>query len=294
MAEITRRRVGELVRGVFGILIPSPDGLPAKTVLEQLEKDVPPTEFENSTYAKRPDVRRYEKIIRFSTINAVKAGWMTKNRGLWSITDEGKRAYEEFKDPEEFARQAGKLYRRWAEQQPETEVEEVEEETAATATTVEEAEESAWTEIEEHLAEMNPFDFQNLVAGLLRGMDYFIAWIAPPGPDRGIDIIAYSDPLGIKGTRIKVQVKRIGEKVPVHGVRSFMALLAEGDAGLFVSTGGFTKDAEDEVRNQEKRRVMLVDLRRLFDLWIEHYERIPENYQRLLPLKPIYFLAPDE
>ena len=64
--------------------------------------------------------------------------------------------------------------------------------------------------------------------------------------------------------------------------------------GLVVVTGGFTKDAEDEARNQEKRRIMLLDLRRFFDLWVEHYKQIPEANRRLLPLQPVYFLAPPQ
>jgi len=48
------------------------------------------------------------------------------------------------------------------------------------------------------------------------------------------------------------------------------------------------------VRAQEKRRLMLLDLRRLFDLWVEHYDRIPEEHRRLLPLRAIHFLAPSE
>jgi hypothetical protein len=82
MAEVSRTRRGELVRGVFTILLPHPDGLPAKLVLERLSTVVPPTSFEQSTYPKRPGIRRYEKIVRFSTIAAVKAGWLTKNKGL--------------------------------------------------------------------------------------------------------------------------------------------------------------------------------------------------------------------
>jgi restriction system protein len=61
-----------------------------------------------------------------------------------------------------------------------------------------------------------------------------------------------------------------------------------------VSTGGFTKDAEGEARQKEKKRLMLVDLERLFDLWVEYYDEIPENYQRLLPLRKVYFLAPND
>ena len=94
MAETSRTRRGELVHGVFHILLPHPDGLPAKLVLERLPTVIPPTEFEQSTYPKRPDIRRYEKIARFSTIAAVKAGWLIKNKGLWSLTDEGRRAFD--------------------------------------------------------------------------------------------------------------------------------------------------------------------------------------------------------
>jgi restriction system protein len=81
MAEITRRRTGELVRGVFQILLSHPDGLRAKEVLSQLKGLVPPTPFEAGDYASTPGVRRYEKNIRFSTIPAAKAGWLVKNKG---------------------------------------------------------------------------------------------------------------------------------------------------------------------------------------------------------------------
>jgi len=38
----------------------------------------------------------------------------------------------------------------------------------------------------------------------------------------------------------------------------------------------------------------LVDLKRLFDLWVEHYDKIPEVQRRLLPIRPVYFLIPSE
>jgi restriction system protein len=72
-----------------------------------------------------------------------------------------------------------------------------------------------------------------------------------------------------------------------------MALLGEDDVGIFVSTGGFTKDAADEARTQEKRKVTLIDLEGLVDLWVEHYARLNDDARRRLPLRPIYFLAPE-
>lgn len=294
MAEITRRRVGELVRGVFRILKNESEAIPAKDVLQRLEALVPPTPFEASFYPDRPNVRRYEKIVRFSTIAAVKAGWLLKNKGAWSLTEAGRDAYAKFSDPEEFGREARRLYTKWKADQPADEQDESEEETGQAAATLEEAEEAAWSEIEAFLEKMSPYDFQELVAGLLRGMGYFVEWVSPPGPDKGIDIVAHVDPLGVKGPRIKAQVKRRADRINVDGVRGFMALLGDSDVGIFVTTGGFTRDAEDEARRQEKRRIMLIDLKRLFDLWTEHYDQIPEAQRRLLPLRPVYYLAPDE
>lgn len=296
MAQVTRKRVGELARGVFTILLPQPEGMPAKAVLERMWTIVPPTEFERQNYPANPDIRRYEKMVRFATISSVKAGWLLKNKGLWTLSEEGRSAYAKFTDPYAFIREAGRLYKQWKDQQPSEEQPDAEDEDFATeavdaATTLEEAEESAWAEIESYLSEMNPYDFQQIVAGLLRGMGYHVSWIAPPGPDRGIDVIAHSDPLGITGPRIKVQVKRTAERIPAREVRSFFAVIADVDVGIYVSMGGFTKDAEDETRTQERRRVMLLDLRRFFDLWVEHYAKIPEQYRRLLPLKPVQFLA---
>lgn len=262
--------------------------------MQRLEALVPPTPFEASFYPDRPNVRRYEKIVRFSTIAAVKAGWLLKNKGAWSLTEAGRDAYAKFSDPEEFGREARRLYTKWKADQPADEQDESEEETGQAAATLEEAEEAAWSEIEAFLEKMSPYDFQELVAGLLRGMGYFVEWVSPPGPDKGIDIVAHVDPLGVKGPRIKAQVKRRADRINVDGVRGFMALLGDSDVGIFVTTGGFTRDAEDEARRQEKRRIMLIDLKRLFDLWTEHYDQIPEAQRRLLPLRPVYYLAPDE
>jgi restriction system protein len=140
---------------------------------------------------------------------------------------------------------------------------------------------------------MNPYDFQELVASLLRAMGYHVSWVAPPGKDGGIDIVAWSDPLGTRPPRIKVQVKRVGQNVSVDGLRSFMAVLGDDDVGLFVTTAGFTRDAEEEARTQEKRKITLVNLEKLFDLWVEHYARLDDDARRRLPLRPIQFLAPE-
>jgi restriction system protein len=293
MAEITRKRMGELQRGVFKILLDYPDGLPAKELLEKLASVVPPTDFEKSEYPNRPGVRRFEKIVRFATIAPVKAGWLIKSKGRWTLTEEGRKLYSQIQDPEKFEREGGRLYRQWAKSRPDA-ASGVEDEGSDAISTIEEAEESAWSEIENYMQKMPPYDFQNLVAALLRAMGYHVSWVAPPGPDKGIDILAHTDPLGTSAPRIKVQVKRRVDKINAEGLRSFLAVLGDQDVGIFVSIGGFTSDAESEARTQERRKVTLLDSEKLFDLWVQHYDKVAEPDKRLLPLKPVYYLAPSE
>jgi restriction system protein len=296
MAEVTRKRTGELVRKLFEILIPFPDGMKAHDSLSGLESKIELTEYEKGNY--KSGSRRFEKIVRFATVDCVKAGWMLKAKGRWSITEEGKAAYTELTDPEAFFKRAVQLYYKWKSSRPDSEPttqDEAEDEASGKTATItfEEAEEQSWEEIDAFLHDMQPYDFQDLVANLLKAMGYFVMWVSPPGKDAGIDILASTDPLGTKTPRIKVQVKRRTEAVNVEGLRSFMALLGEGDVGLFVSASGFTKDASEEARTQEKRKVTLIDLERLFDLWVENYSRLNDEARQLLPLKPVYYLAPE-
>jgi restriction system protein len=254
------------------------------------------SEYELGNFPSGPN--RFEVNVRFETTTLRKAGWLAKGKGVWSVTDAGKVAYRTYTDPETFYRQAQKLYHAWLKSQPdalndpEEATDSVPEAGQAAEITIDRAEEQAWTEIEHYLRNMPPFEFQELVASLLRAMGYHVAWIAPPGKDGGIDILAWNDPLGTRPPRIKVQVKRWGQNIDVNGLRSFMALLGEDDVGLFVTTSGFTKDARDEARLQEKRKVTLVDLERFFDLWVEHYPKLDDAARRRFPLQPIYFLAP--
>lgn len=299
MTEITRRRTGELLRELFSILMASPAGLQASAALQALAERVTLTPYEADTY--ESGGRRFDKIVRFATVDCVKAGWLEKDKGIWTITDEGRKMHAELTDPEAFYRRAVKLYSEWRAAQPDAEpatvatgadAPEEDSPSKAVSITFEKAEEQAWDEISQYLRNMPPYEFQELVADLLRAMGYYVSWVSPPGKDGGIDILAQPDALGTRPPRIKVQVKRQQVAVNVEGLRSFMALLGDAEVGLFVCTGGFTKDAANEARTQEKRRVTLIGLDKLFDLWVEHYDKLTDQARRRLPLRPIQFLSP--
>ena len=295
MPEVTRRRTGEMLRKLFEVLLESDDGMQARDALAETANRLTLSDYEKGEFPSGG--QRFDKIVRYATIDLVKAGWLLKDNGKWSITADGMLAFQGLTDPEAFYKEASRLYRQWSATQSnsrDTDEEDPQETAGKVASvTAEEAEEQAWAEINKYLRTINPYEFQDIVAALLRAMGYHVSWTAPPGKDGGIDIVAAGDPLATQPPRIKVQVKRQADAIRVDGLRSFMALLNDTDVGIFVSVGGFTKDAADEARKQERRRVTLLDSEALFKLWIDYYDKLDDQARRLLPLKRIFFLAPE-
>jgi hypothetical protein len=184
MAEITTRRQGEMVQTLFRILSNEPEGLQAKDAIARVESAMEPTPFELSTFPKNPDIVRFPKILRFSTINAVKAGWLRKTAGIWTLTDEGRAALEAFPGPEALYSESRRLYRDWKASQPEPSPNDVavadadsDEGGLIAATTLEESEEAARRAILDYLAGINPYTLQDLVGKLLES----------DGVPRGVD-----------------------------------------------------------------------------------------------------------
>jgi restriction system protein len=71
-------------------------------------------------------------------------------------------------------------------------------------------------------------------------------------------------------------------------IRSFLSVFREGDSGLYVSTGGFSKDARLEA-DRAQYSLTLVDLDDLARLVIEHYDRFDSEGRLLLNLVRIYW-----
>ncbi|UTA49448.1 restriction endonuclease [Simiduia sp. 21SJ11W-1] len=93
--------------------------------------------------------------------------------------------------------------------------------------------------IKDKIANLSPEEMEELVAAILRGMGYKEK-VSPNGPDRGVDVIASPDGLGLTQPRIKAEVKHRDGSMGAPAIRGFIGALREGDSGLFVSTGGFT------------------------------------------------------
>lgn len=143
--------------------------------------------------------------------------------------------------------------------------------------------------IKDRISRLDPYELQDLVAGLLRAMNYKTR-VASPGPDRGIDILASPDGFGLEQPRIVVEVKHRKGTMGAQEIRTFLGGRHKDDKGLYVSTGGFTKDARYEA-DRGSIPVMLMDMDQLVEAVLEHYEAMDTETKVLLPLVKIYWPA---
>ena len=107
-----------------------------------------------------------------------------------------------------------------------------------------------------------------------------------------MDILAYSDPLGLKEPRIKVQVKRYADSTVVGApdVRSLLGILSpgSGEVALFVTSGSYSNDA---IAAAKGRNIRLIDGNEFINLWKEFYSKMNDDDKDRLPLRYIAFLG---
>ena len=144
--------------------------------------------------------------------------------------------------------------------------------------------------LEDLIAKLDWEQMQQLIAEILKAMG-FKTDVSPRGPDRGIDVFASPDGLGLVEPRIFVEVKhRLGTRMGADQIRTFLGGRQPGDRCLYVSTGGFSKEAKYEAERANVP-LKLIDLPKLRELVFEHYESFSPSGLALLPLKKLLWPA---
>jgi len=265
---------------------------PGRDIIAEVEKRVELDDWAKEVYEKSGYIR-WQSMLHFFSIDCIKAGFLIKKKGVWYLTPEGEKALK--LGDVGLLRNATNAYRKWKEENRTKESLEEEEPPngeQSQEATIHEMEQLATEGLRKQIDLKNAYEFQDLVAALLRGMGYYTPFVAPHGKDGGIDVIAYRDPLGTTSPRIKVQVKHRDGTAKVAEIRQLMGLLQkDGDVGIFVSTGGFAPDAKTTARTSQVH-VELIDLDRFIQLWEEFYPKLNDEDKNLLSLIPIYFFSP--
>jgi restriction system protein len=266
--------------------------MPAKDLYPFVNENVELNDWEKEPAGKMQYIR-WTNSFQFYSIDYVKAGFIIKKNGYWYLTPEGEAILK--KSPEEVMIIANEAYHAWKDAQPkeESRKDEPDDSTAESdiSMNLDLLESNARSGIQRFIAAKGPYEFQEMVAALLRAMGYHTPFIAPKGKDGGVDITAYVDPLGAQTPRIKVQVKHKPDTtIGAPDVRSLLGVLRQGDIALFVTSGTFSQDAKNTGTNS-REFIRLIDGDEFIEMWQEYYDKMSDDDKNMLPLKRIAFLS---
>jgi len=276
----------------FNILKNNNNEMSIKNLLNEIENKVNLSDWEKERYKKSGYIR-WQSIFHFYSIDCTKAGYLIKKNGIWYLTPEGVEALKE--GEEKLFESIAEKYKKWAKENSgknntNSDDDDIVIENNEEILIYNDLLEKALEGMSNHINNKNAYEFQDLVAALLRGMGYYTPFIAPKGKDGGVDIIAYKDPLGTTIPRIQVQIKHRENTATVKEIRELMGLLQkDGDVGIFVSTSGFSSDAKMTARTSNVH-IELIDINRFIELWQNFYNNLSDQDKNMFPLRPIYFL----
>ncbi|MCL2869847.1 restriction endonuclease [Candidatus Saccharibacteria bacterium] len=130
------------------------------------------------------------------------------------------------------------------------------------------------------LRKMNPYQFEQVIADLLRAMGYGESFTTKKSGDGGVDAIVNEDTLGLG--KIYAQAKRYADNniVQEKAIRDFLGSLAANNImkGVFITTSSFSDSAQ---KLAENKSIILIDGDKVTELMIEHNVgvAIAHNYQ---------------
>jgi restriction system protein len=131
----------------------------------------------------------------------------------------------------------------------------------------------------------------DLTAAILRvrGLECIVS---PPGPDKGIDILAGAGPLGLDSPRIVVQCKSSDTPADVSVIQRLQGAMSTlgAEQALLVAFAGVNKSAMDLLTNQQFK-VKVWDADAVLDATLQSYDQLDSSIQELLPLKNMWTLS---
>ena len=143
--------------------------------------------------------------------------------------------------------------------------------------------------LKDSINSLNPDEMEELVKEILNAMGY-VARRSKKGADRGVDVFASPDGLGLEEPRIFVEVKHRVGQMGAPEIRKFIGGRKPEDKCLYVSTGGYTKEALYEAERSNVA-LTLIDINLLAETITRYYDHFSVEGKMLLPLKKVYIPA---
>lgn len=168
------------------------------------------------------------------------------------------------------------------------------ESTSSPTIIIEKQNELTKSKLKEVLHTMDPFQFEYLVADLLKKIGYEDVNVTKRSGDKGIDIVANLTIGGITSVKTVIQVKRYSASNKINGaVITQLRGSAEVDQrGLVITTSDYTKDGIDEAQASNKMPVSLINGEKLIQLLITHNVGVKKEEISVLSIDESYFQNP--
>ena len=286
-AQVVSKTMYEAMR----LLAASGGPMTVTQLREQIAQKLEFTEWEQQSPSTKTQQSRWAINMTYYVFDYIKAGFLAKDHGLLYLTEEGQKMLDRTSEEVFAAAHTGSRIKRRDTAQYESideDMKEIIEETPQMI--LEDARSQAMDGLRQRITTMDWQDFQKLIAALLRAMGYYVPFVAPQGPDGGIDVLAYENASGA-GQRFIVQAKRYKDaSVGVDTVRGMAALLhKQSDIGMVVTSGRFTQEA-NRFAQSCKFNLRLIELNELTSLWISYFDRLTLAERALLPIQAVYFL----
>ncbi len=137
--------------------------------------------------------------------------------------------------------------------------------------------------VTERIFNLDPEEFEHFITQLLTLVGFEATTTQLVG-DKGVDVIGTLNPEGLTNITLKAQVKRVRGNIGIQDIQRLRGTLGPDEHGVFITTGGFTKQSQNEAQAEGRKPIALVDREALIDLIFEYYDELDEKYKQLFSL----------
>ena len=138
--------------------------------------------------------------------------------------------------------------------------------------------------LKERLLDMTPEAFERFVSELLE-LAGFAAHVTRLVGDKGVDVEGTLTLEFFADVNVRAQVKRIGGNVGIKEIQQLRGALAGDEHGVFITVGGFTRQAREEAEAVAKKEMKLIDGDMLVDLILRYYDEMSSPHREFLRLR---------
>ena len=121
----------------------------------------------------------------------------------------------------------------------------------------------------EALLSMPPFEFEELIAEVLRNLGFENISVTSKTGDGGIDIVGELIVAGTIKNNVCVQVKRLRSNVTRSSISELRGSLRPHQTGLFITTSDYSKPSIKEANDLYKAPISLINGKELVDIMCE-------------------------